>query len=146
MAQHFHTELVDDIDPTHTADETVTFSLDGTHYEIDLATVNASKLRDTLAPWIGAARRAQHTNRRRITTITTTDRSETKKIRAWAHTAGITLGDRGRIPAEVVTAYRNRNNMSDHEKVEHTMNLKLKSMEAAAAARAAEAAAKEVTE
>ena len=57
MAQKVQVLLVDDIDGSD-ADETVTFSLDGVSYEIDLTDANAQKLRDDLSTWIGHARRA----------------------------------------------------------------------------------------
>lgn len=47
--------LFDDIDGRE-AVETVSFSLDGTAYMIDLSAPNASNLRDALAPFIDAAR------------------------------------------------------------------------------------------
>jgi hypothetical protein len=37
------------------ADETLSFALDGTGYELDLAAGNAAKLRRLLEPWIAAA-------------------------------------------------------------------------------------------
>ena len=49
--------LQDDINGSEPA-KTVHFSLDGKAYEIDLSEQNAAALRDTLAPWIAAARRA----------------------------------------------------------------------------------------
>ena len=48
MAQKVQVILVDDIDGG-TAEETVSFSLDGVSYEIDLSTANAAKLRDAFA-------------------------------------------------------------------------------------------------
>ena len=52
MAQKVQVVLVDDLDGG-TADETVTFSLDGVSYEIDLTHDNAARLRDLLAPYVG---------------------------------------------------------------------------------------------
>ena len=49
MARQVQTTLIDDIDGGP-ADETVRFSLDGRHYEIDLAGVKSEALRATLAP------------------------------------------------------------------------------------------------
>ncbi len=56
MAQKVQVVLVDDLDGG-TADETVTFSLDGVSYEIDLTHDNAARLRDLLAPYVGHGRR-----------------------------------------------------------------------------------------
>ena len=56
MAQKVQVLLVDDIDGG-TADETVTFGLDGVTYEIDLTAGHATELRDALAQWVGHARK-----------------------------------------------------------------------------------------
>ena len=56
MAQKVTVLLVDDIDGG-TADETVSFSLDGVSYEIDLSAKNAGKMRDAFAQYVGQARR-----------------------------------------------------------------------------------------
>jgi hypothetical protein len=56
MAQRVHIVLVDDINGD-SADETVSFALDGVEYEIDLSDRNAAKLRDTLTMYIGSARK-----------------------------------------------------------------------------------------
>ena len=56
MAQKVQVLLVDDIDGG-TADETVTFGLDGVTYEIDLTSGHASELRDAFAQWVGHARK-----------------------------------------------------------------------------------------
>ncbi|MEU0092949.1 Lsr2 family protein, partial [Kribbella sp. NPDC006257] len=48
MAQRVQVVLEDDLDGGK-ADETVTFGLDGSTYEIDLSKKNAAKLRDALA-------------------------------------------------------------------------------------------------
>ena len=57
MAQRVQVLLVDDIDGSAAA-ETVSFSLDGVSYEIDLTAAHAKKLRDDLASWVGHARRS----------------------------------------------------------------------------------------
>ena len=47
--------LIDDLDGSE-ADETVTYSLDGQEYEIDLSEENAAKFRETLEPYIDKSR------------------------------------------------------------------------------------------
>ena len=49
VARITHVTLVDDIDGSH-ASETVFFSLDGRHYDIDLSAENAATLRTRLPP------------------------------------------------------------------------------------------------
>jgi hypothetical protein len=56
MAQKVQVILVDDMDGG-SADETVSFSLDGVSYEIDLSTKNAAAFRESLAQYLGTARK-----------------------------------------------------------------------------------------
>lgn len=107
MAKKVQVLLVDDIDKSSPADETVSFSLDGVSYEIDLTSENASKLRDDLAVWIGHAER---TGGRRSTGRSASAKSSGRKadlgsVRAWARENGHQVSDRGRISAEVQAAY-----------------------------------------
>ena len=57
MAKHVQTRLLDDIDGSEAA-ETVPFELDAVGYQIDLNTEHAAELRNVLAPYVAAARRA----------------------------------------------------------------------------------------
>ena len=99
MAQRVQVLLVDDIDGT-AAHETVNFALDGAKYEIDLTSTNAAQLREALAPWIRAGRKAST----RTTTRARTS-GDVSKIRAWAKANGHAVSERGRIPAPVRDAY-----------------------------------------
>ncbi|MBB0246571.1 histone-like nucleoid-structuring protein Lsr2 [Streptomyces alkaliphilus] len=108
MAQKVQVLLLDDIDGGE-ADETVTFALDGKTYEIDLNSANAEKLRDTLAEFIRAGRRAG-TGRatrggRSASRATSTGSADTARIRAWAKENGYEVNDRGRVPATIREAY-----------------------------------------
>ena len=51
-------DLVDDLDGSE-ADETVTFGLDGSAYEIELSELNARDLRRALLPFVDQARTAE---------------------------------------------------------------------------------------
>lgn len=114
MVQKVMVTLIDDVDGTP-ADETVLFSLDGVSYEIDLTSDNAAKLRDSLASWVGHARRAG--GRKASGTRSTPSRrsggtsgsGDASKVREWARANGYTVSDRGRIPAEVTEAYAKAN-------------------------------------
>lgn len=101
MARRTIVELVDDMDGG-TADETVSFGLDGVSYEIDLTAENASELREALGVWAEKARRV---GGRRIAGKSRSG-EDTAKIRAWAQSNGYSVGDRGRIPDEVRQAYK----------------------------------------
>lgn len=102
MAQKVQVLLVDDLDHGE-ADETVSFSLDGVAYEIDLSSGNAEKLRDSLQPFVGVARKASVGRRRRSRAASSRERSA--DIRAWAKAHGIKVNERGRIPQQVVEQY-----------------------------------------
>ncbi|MBE7325515.1 Lsr2 family protein [Nocardioides sp. Y6] len=109
MAQKVNIILVDDIDGSP-ADETITFGLDNTTYEIDLSDDNASKLRDALALYVGHARKVS--NARRGGAGGGSRRSsgggsgvDTKAVREWARANGHEVSERGRVPASVIAAY-----------------------------------------
>lgn len=110
MAQKIDVRLVDDLDGTE-ATGTISFNLDGKAYEIDLSTDNANKMRDSLAPFIAAARRSSgRIPTPRMTSRPTrspvrTDYEQNQAIREWAQARGMKVSDRGRIPAEVLEAY-----------------------------------------
>lgn len=110
MAQRVRIELTDDLlnDGT-TADETVTFSLDGVTYEIDLTSANAAKLRDELAPWVAAARRLPGGRRPAARTAAPrrnrSGAGSANEIRVWARAQGMEVSDRGRVRDEVRAAY-----------------------------------------
>jgi Lsr2 len=106
MAQQIQVLVIDDLDGGD-ADETITFALDGTSYEIDLSTKHAEELRNELAKYTSKARRGGRTTRQRplLTTRGIRDRSGAARnatIRSWARLQGLDVSDRGRISADVV--------------------------------------------
>ncbi|WP_062387758.1 histone-like nucleoid-structuring protein Lsr2 [Demequina iriomotensis] len=103
MAQKVQVVLVDDIDGS-AASETVSFSLDGASYEVDLNEANAQKLRDALAPWVAAGRRTVSRKPAGRARRTGTGPSAAA-IRAWAKDNDVEVPERGRIPAKVREAY-----------------------------------------
>jgi hypothetical protein len=106
MARQTVVTMLDDIDGTK-ASETVTFSIDGRSYEIDLSEKNAAKLRKALEPFTAKAREAgsDRPPRSRVTKVAAVGQSRNALIRAWAAAEGLTVPARGRIPQSVVTAY-----------------------------------------
>ncbi len=106
MAQKVQVILLDDLEGGD-ADETVSFALDGTSYEIDLSTNNAGQLRDVLAPYVGAARKATVKRGRGRGTASTnrSSRTDTTAIREWAREQGLKVSDRGRIPSDILAKY-----------------------------------------
>lgn len=114
MAQQTTITLVDDLDGGE-ADEQVEFSLDGRSYEIDLSAANAERLRDSLAPYVAAARRV--TGRRSTGSSagaspssngsSASERAANRAVREWAIAQGMKISERGRIPSSVLEAYQN---------------------------------------
>ncbi|MCW2684951.1 MAG: lsr [Blastococcus sp.] len=110
MARKVQVILSDDLDESLSADETVSFSLDGTSYEIDLADKNAKEMRDAFSRYVSAARKVGRGTRasgggRSRATGGRMDREQAGAIRDWARKNGHAVSDRGRIPASVVEAY-----------------------------------------
>lgn len=100
MAQKVHVVLVDDIDGG-SANETVSFGLDGVNYEIDLSSAHADELRSNLQRWIDAGRKVTSRGRTKRAA-----NSDTAKIRAWAKSKGMDVSERGRVSAKVRAAYQ----------------------------------------
>ena len=106
MAKRETITLVDDLDGS-TADEQIEFALDGKSYEIDLSAANSARLREALAPYVSAARRITGRQRAggRGVARPSSDREQNKAIREWAQQQGMTISERGRIPAHILEAY-----------------------------------------
>ena len=111
MARQTTVMLVDDIDGSEAAEQ-VEFAVDGKSYEIDLSAANSAKLREALAPFISAARRAG--GRRSSSSAApaapsrpAADRQHNQAVREWAVAQGMKISERGRIPSNVLEAYRN---------------------------------------
>jgi hypothetical protein len=109
VAKKVITTLVDDIDGTEIVGEngeTVSFSLDGISYEIDLTTTNAIALRNALVTYVNVARQVKNRatpSRPRVKSDT--HGSELATIRQWAQLNGYPAAARGRIPASTIAAF-----------------------------------------
>jgi hypothetical protein len=103
MARTTVVTIVDDIDGSEGA-ETVTFSFDGQSYEVDLSTKNRDKFQKTLQPFIDSGRRAGRQGAAR-SARTRTSRNNSSAIRSSAAEQGLTVSERGRIPATIVAKY-----------------------------------------
>lgn len=106
MAKQTTVTLVDDLDGSEAVAQ-VEFALEGRSYEIDLSEANGARLRDALAPFVAAARRAGGSGRRAITGAArpSSDRAQNQAIREWAQKQGLKISERGRIPSEVLEAF-----------------------------------------
>src|SRR3712207_9493847 len=93
MARKVQVILSDDLDENLSADETVSFSLDGTSYEIDLADKNAKEMRDAFSRYISAARKVGRGTRasgggRSRATGGRMDREQAGALRDWGRKNG----------------------------------------------------------
>jgi Lsr2 len=104
--------LIDDLDGSEGA-ETITYTVDGQEYEIDLSEENAEKFRTALAPFIEKSRTVE---RSAIMTLAPgrsgrrqssggRGRDDIPQIRAWAESQGLEVSARGRIKKEIIDAY-----------------------------------------
>lgn len=117
MAKRVEITLVDDL-TGEPADETVRFTLNGVHYEIDLTRQNAARFTAAVQEFMQAARRTEPpsgSGRRRGSGTSrprpsASDRSRTTAIRQWARENGYRVNDRGQIRAEILDAYQRTNN------------------------------------
>ena len=105
--------LVDDLDGSEGA-ETISYTINGQDYEIDLSEDNAEKFHDALEPYIKKSRevrrQADTTRRsrgdgRRRSSGGSSGRDDIPQIRAWAEAQGMNVNARGRIKKEILDAY-----------------------------------------
>jgi len=104
MAKKTIVTLVDDLTGEDIADgkgETVSFSLDGKSYEVDLTKKNADKFRGLFQDYIAVASKTG----RKTRTTQYNSKTNTAEIRAWAKQQGMDVPDRGRLPKEVQEAW-----------------------------------------
>lgn len=101
--------LIDDIDGTD-AEETVTYTVDGQDYEIDLSGANAKKFRDALEPYLAVSREVERQLVSPPTRSTRrrgggSGRNDLTEVRTWAAAQGLKVNPRGRISKEVLDQY-----------------------------------------
>ena len=104
--------LIDDLDGSE-ASTTLTYTMDGQDYEIDLSEKNAEKFRTGLAPFIEKSRSAERRpalptaggRRTRRRGGGASGRDDLPLIRAWAESQGLGVSSRGRIKKEVIDQY-----------------------------------------
>jgi hypothetical protein len=105
MASRTVVTVIDDLNGKVVGDDgrRVTFSFDGVDYQIDLGGKNLTRLEKALGPYIAAATR---TGDRRTTSRRRVKANEDKQaIRQWARDNGYPVSDRGRISADVLSAW-----------------------------------------
>jgi Lsr2 len=116
MAQKVQVVLTCDLDDEEVpAAETVTFGFDGSTYAFELCEKHLGEFQDTIQAYIGSARLADGPRRRRTAaaspgrTRRAVNGVSSSDIRAWARESGYDVSERGRIPAEIRSAYEAAN-------------------------------------
>lgn len=104
--------IADDFDGSTPA-ETVTFFVSGKEYAIDLNEEHRAQLQEVLADFEGKmdsyVAKARAVSKPGAGKTSQAGPSyDAKAVRAWAADNGYEVGDRGRIPLEILTAYENR--------------------------------------
>lgn len=113
MAKETVVRLIDDLDGSVLEAEgtTVEFGIEGQTYEIDLSPDNLDRFRKALEPFVSAGRpvrgKASVPRGRRSRAATRNDRQTA--VRDWARENGYAVGERGRLPGEVLAAYEAAN-------------------------------------
>ena len=104
MARQTIVQLTDDLDGS-SAEESVSFALRGTEYEIDLNAKNVAALEKALEKFVVAGRRVAPARGRSTRPARTPVRASSSGVREWARANGYEVNDRGRVPAEIREAY-----------------------------------------
>ncbi|WP_280383646.1 histone-like nucleoid-structuring protein Lsr2 [Nocardia wallacei] len=107
MARKIHTvvEITDDLTGEVCSNATtVPFSVRGIAYEVDLGPDSEREMDEAFAPFIRKARRV--TKKKAAKSARRTRSSESQLIRKWAQDSGHPVPARGRVPEDIVTAYR----------------------------------------
>lgn len=111
MARTLIEQVTDDLDGTvlDTDDgETISFSVEGRSFEMDLSNENATIFREALAPYMKVARStsAPRTGRTRTSSSGKQRRGyDLTTIRAWAQEHGYEVAPRGRVANAVIDAF-----------------------------------------
>lgn len=108
MARKVEVTLIDDLTGGQ-AEETVSFALDGTRYEIDLSAANAKKLRNTFAKFVDAARKdkgARQVGRGAGRKPAAAAGPSTSDVREWAKAQGYEVSERGRVANDLIVKFQ----------------------------------------
>ena len=105
MAQRTIIVMEDDLDGSE-ATQSISLTVNGVDYQLDLSDKNATKLHKALDPYLNAARRVGGRKRSNASKANSNGVVDNKAVRAWSASNGIELSSRGRIPATVIERYR----------------------------------------
>lgn len=95
--------LVDDLDGSP-GERTLTFTWEGTGYEIELSRKNAQAFEKMMKPYVDAARRVRGSRGRRGSGGRSGKR-DLAAIREWASKNGYDVSARGRVAGSIIEAY-----------------------------------------
>ena len=106
VAQKTIVKTFDDLDGSEIDEggKTVSFSFDGSSYEIDLSSANVAKMREDFGVYIEKARKVS--NRGRAAAKAEPAPLDTKAVRVWAEEQGLEVSARGRLSTELIEQYR----------------------------------------
>src|SRR4051794_2197041 len=117
MAKRTIEVLTDDIDGTELKDrdgQSLTFSVGGARYEIDLSQKNVDKFFNALTPYMENGRKVSGRRPQAAPAATAsttgktaarTDKEQLQAIRDWARDQGLDVSSRGRISKQIMDAY-----------------------------------------
>lgn len=111
MAKREVFEVTDDLDGEVLEEyDTITYTIDGRTYEIDLSVANAEAMRAVFQEYVDHSRPVTNRGKvtRRVVVPSATagrSREENQAIRDWARKNGYEMSDRGRIQPEIVAAF-----------------------------------------
>lgn len=97
--------LRDDLDGSLEDVETVTISHNGRTVEVDLSSANRARLAELLDPYMRAGRRPSRPASSGRTRPSRKQAERNRAIRAWAASVGLSVPNRGPIPADVAERY-----------------------------------------
>ena len=108
MAQKTIVKTFDDLDGSEIDEggKSMTFSLEGTTYEIDLSSKNVTKMREAFAVYTEKARKVSGRGGRGSTKAAEPAPLDTRAVRAWAEEQGLEVSARGRLSSELIEQYR----------------------------------------
>jgi hypothetical protein len=107
VAQKTIVKTYDDLDGSEIDAEgkSITFSIEGSTYEIDLSSKNVAKMRETFAVYTEKARKVSARGGRGSTKAEPAP-LDTRAVRAWAEEQGMEVSARGRLSSDLIEQYR----------------------------------------
>lgn len=112
MAQKVSIILTSDMSGAE-ADETVSFALDGTSYELDLTAKESDKFKGLFQDYIAVARKVSSGRGGKKSAASSSGSGRSKEelaaIREWAKNNGHEVSERGRIKQDIIDAYEAAN-------------------------------------